>query len=351
MKTVAIYCSRNTLGGFDENSLKKGVGGSETNAILLAKELGKHDHEVVVFNDVAKEKVFGNVIYAPKHMAGSARADVWIVWRNPEALLDLREKTGRKVLWLHDLMPEESIMPVIHFLDVIWVQSRFHRNQYPNIPDEKFVVQPSGIGFIPVKGPTTRESHLLVYTSDYNRGLDVLLDIWPKYLFAHPHDKLVVAYGTQTQEAIAKQADEARGDTLASKQWQYRWEHLQRRMNLRGVTHVGKLSKKELAELYERASLLAYPSIFPEVQCMSVTESASHGCLPVTTGLAALQETNTTGWQLPPDFKATSNNYLQLLLAARKNISEAQRQHGRELASCYFWEALLPDIEQHILGA
>jgi hypothetical protein len=223
MPSISIVCLNNPLGAWDESNLEKGIGGSETAAIGLARLLADNGHFVNVFNDVRHYKTFGNVVYNNKSMldSGDAQAETWIAWRDPNTLLKLKEKSGRKILWLHDLTPESDLLPFIHLCDKIWVQSLFHRGTYPNIPDDKFVVCPSGI--IPRVSTTKRKSNVLCYTSDYNRGLDILLEIWPNYKFKFPHDKLVIAYGRQTQDAVNANFDKARGDTLASRQWEYRW--------------------------------------------------------------------------------------------------------------------------------
>lgn len=354
--SVAIYCNRNTLGAFDEDSLREGVGGSETNAILFARELGNRGHHVKVYNDVERPKRFGMVAYVPKgnvtDKGAIAAADIWVVWRNPEAIKELRGKTGKKVLWLHDLVPENEVLRYSELYDLIWVQSVFHRDFYPSVADSKFMVRPSGIGHFEGKGK--RDPNLHVYASNYDRGLDILLQVWPQYLFRFPDAKLVIAYGPQVLEALAKQADERESTEgkkvdIHTRQYGYLWENLSRRMRLKGVTHVGKLSKGGLADLYEKASVLAYPSTYPEVQCMTVTEAMDHGCVPVTSSLGALQETNTAGFTLPPDVPFTPNAYLDLLVGARYEVTEGIREAAREMAKSYYWEALVPGIMERIL--
>lgn len=347
---VNILCLDNPLGGWTEASLKEGVGGSETAVIGLARLLGDKGHYVTVYNDVTKVTHFGSVAYVPKGHKPESRpdADTWIVWRSPKDLLAIRDRKGRKVLWLHDLVPESEVIQYMHFADTIWVPSLFHRGTYPNIPDEKFAVLPSGM--IVHEAKARRDPNLFCYTSDYNRGLDILLDIWPRVLFAYPDSKLVIAYGTQTQEAIARSADKARGDDLASRSWKYRWQLLEKRMKMKGITHVGKLGKPELARLYEQASLMAYPSTFPETQCLVVLDALAHGCVPVTSALGALQETNIGGYMLPPDADMSANNYLKLLLDARENVNEGRRVAARAIAEAYRWESLYPAVKREILG-
>jgi glycosyltransferase involved in cell wall biosynthesis len=117
-----------------------------------------------------------------------------------------------------------------------------------------------------------------------------------------------------------------------------------------GVTHKGKLNKQELADLYEQSSIMAYPSTFPETQCQAVLDAQYHGCIPVTSSLGALQETNNGGYTLPPDVPMTSNHYLAILIGAREQVSEGRRLAAREFASVYTWKALYKRINSEILG-
>lgn len=345
---VNILCLDNPLGAWDESSLQKGVGGSETAVIGLAKIMGENKHEVNIYNDVENIVNFGQVSYFPKTKPFSP-ADLWIVWRSPADLLKIRNKSGKKVLWLHDLMPESEVIQYQHFCDKIWVPSYYHRGYYPHIPDDKFFVCPSGLTIM--SSNKKRDEHLLCYTSDYNRGLDILLDIWPNYLFAYPNDRLVIAYGTNNQEAQAKGADKVRGDNVASNSWKYRWQLFEKRFKMKGVTHVGKLNKQQLADLYEEASIMAYPSIFPETQCLVVGDALAHGCIPVTTSLGALQETNNGGYILHPDINSTSNNYLKRLIFARSEITEDSRLGAKRIAEQYAWGSLYKKINSEILNA
>ena len=51
----------------------------------------------------------------------------------------------------------------------------------------------------------------------------------------------------------------------------------------------------DLAELYKKANILAYPTAFYEIDCISVRKAQLAGCLPITSDYAALKETNGRG--------------------------------------------------------
>ncbi len=344
-KKIAIYCKMN-LTEWDGNSLKTGIGGSETSVILLAEELAKKGHLVFVYNSVKKSRFINNVEYVPADVT-DVTADLWIVWRNPETIADIKHKTGRKVLWLHDLMPEQVLMQWHNLVDTVWVQSKYHREYYPSIEDDRFSVCPSGIQYIPVSG-VERDEKLLVYASDPIRGLETLLNLWPEYKMAFPKDKLVILNDWSTQEKLAARIDEKidkEEEKTSVAEVQFLKDSYNFLVQQDGIEVLGKVSKEKLASVYEQASILAYPCNFPEVQCYTVTEAMMHGCIPVTTAQGCLQETNTGGYILPANNKATGDDFLELLIKARENVTEADRVVARDIASLYSWSNL---VEKHI---
>jgi glycosyltransferase involved in cell wall biosynthesis len=65
-----------------------------------------------------------------------------------------------------------------------------------------------------------------------------------------------------------------------------------------GVTVMGRLPQHEVAKMYQRANVLAYPTEFYEIDCISVRKAQLAGCYPVTTDFAALETTNANGYKV-----------------------------------------------------
>ena len=57
----------------------------------------------------------------------------------------------------------------------------------------------------------------------------------------------------------------------------------QKEMNEAGIEMLGKLTQAEVGKLYQRASILAYPTECAEIDCISVRKAQAAGCLPVVT--------------------------------------------------------------------
>lgn len=155
-KSIAIYCGQ----GFEAwgpDTLKDGLGGSEEAVVYLSRELVKLGWTVTVFcerdnaidDDNAKviDEVTAYNHYATYRPWSEFNPhddfDVFIAWRQPVFLQGI--KARKKIVDLHDTMPEETLLSVLDQVDMFMVKSRFHRSLYPNIPDDKIDVVTNGI--------------------------------------------------------------------------------------------------------------------------------------------------------------------------------------------------------------
>lgn len=72
-------------------------------------------------------------------------------------------------------------------------------------------------------------------------------------------------------------------------------------MNEAGIESLGRLTQKETAEWCLAASVMAYPSDFYEIDCISIKKAQACGCVPVTTNFAAFEESNHGGIKVKTD--------------------------------------------------
>lgn len=114
---------------------------------------------------------------------------------------------------------------------------------------------------------------------------------------------------------------------------------------LPGVEVVGKLSKKELADLQKRAKLWVYPGIFPETFCITAVENGYAGnaiISPLSFGLKTtigdipyLQTTN-----LPVLSKETADQYINSIINLLTNDDMRKKcaEQCKYICSQYSWE-------------
>lgn len=127
-------------------------------------------------------------------------------------------------------------------------------------------------------------NHSVIYASSYDRGLECLLDMWPKIRQLVPDATLDIFYGWNSFDAVHKQNPE---------QMKWKWQMIRKLHELKseGVSEHGRLSHEELAQQFKAHKVWAYPTEFDEIHCITALKAQEAGCIPVTTGCYALAET------------------------------------------------------------
>lgn len=308
---ITIHC-----GGmpFDGSTFKEqGLGGSESAAYYLARELAKTSHKVVMFTNTSQEGTWDGVKYCPMgpvsneyplgvgfhHYAANVPCDVLIVQRQPQAFA-FKWASKVNVLWLHDLAMARfapQAQAQLWNIDATMVVSEFHKNQVAETwgwPKENLHVVPNGVDASLFVGKydkrITRRNPAhpvfdapsdqikLVYSSRPERGLinhvkpggimERLAEIDPRYhLYVCGYDN-VVPQMRQQYEALF-----------------YRCEALP------NVTVLGSLSKQQLADMMRDCDAVVYPTSFHDTSCIVAMEAMHAGIPFISSDVAALPET------------------------------------------------------------
>lgn len=152
--SVVYYCGR-AAEAWGADTLDKGMGGSEEAVVYLSRELAKLGHEVDVFNDREEEyidfvdtgSIVGNSVeYKPWTLLNpNDEFDTFIAWRAPEMIRDVKARV--KLVDLHDTVePERVYLTAKEVPDVkFFVKSQYHRDLYPELADDRFVIIGNGI--------------------------------------------------------------------------------------------------------------------------------------------------------------------------------------------------------------
>jgi len=280
-RDITIYCG-NTEEAWSPLSESTGIGGSEEAVINISRELVKQGNKVTVYNNCeGQEGIYEDVTYIHFDSFNLLDAfDIFIGWRNPQVFA-LPMQAKQKYLWLHDIPQIEFYQPeVVDKIDKIFVLSKWHRNCLPNIPDSKFFITRNGINISDFDITVDREPQRLIYASSPDRGLDILLDMWPEIKKEVPSAELHVFYGWTVFDILRT--------TNERKQWK---QNIQEAMKQDGVYDRGRVGHKELAKEYLKSGIWFYPTGFSEISCISAMKAQMAGALPVCTDLAALKET------------------------------------------------------------
>ncbi len=286
-KDIAYYCGETKHEWNPEMAKTKGIGGSEEAVINLSKEWVKLGYNVTVFNSCGTmPMVCDGVTYKPYwHFNAQDKYDYLIAWRSPR-LVDHNINASKIFIDLHDVVSAgEFNEKRLKKIDKVMVKTKAHRDLFPNVPDEKISIIPNGQDFKLFDKETKKNEYLLVNTSSPDRSMDVLPKLFMKVKKRVPMARLKWAYGWEIFD-----------NTFSNDRKMMDWkERVQKEMEVAGIENMGRLSQEECAKLYLEGRILAYPTEFFEIDCISVKKAQACGCMPITTDFAALEESNQFG--------------------------------------------------------
>lgn len=271
---------------------ERGLGGSESALVYIARSLTAQGIRVRVFCNCDRPGEYDGVRY-------DSLIDFHI-YRNQCTLpvfvssRSLRPfKTGVKararILWIHDAVDvpflegeDPSRLPI----DSIFAISHWQRDEWSRhfgIPIERFFTTRNGVDLAMFR-PNEKRSRRLIYVSRPDRGLNVLLELFP-YIQRRVSDAELHVYSYQLP-----------GDKFD--------EFIYQRAQQPGVYLHGSLPKAALAAEMSAARLMVYPSTWRETSCIAAIEAQASGTPVVASTLAALSETvqdGTSGYLIPGD--------------------------------------------------
>ena len=286
-KDITYYCGQTQHIWNPEMAKTKGIGGSEEAVINLSKEWVKLGYNVTVYNSCGNEQMTcDGVVYRPFWAYNAKdKTDITILWRSPK-LADYELNTGKIYVDLHDVIQAgEFTEKRLNKIDKIFVKTKFHRSLFPNVPDEKFAIIPNGQAFELFNQNIKKNKYLLVNTSSPERSLDVLPKLFKEVKKQVPQAECKWAYGFEI-------FNNAHANNKTMMAWK---EKCEKEMEEAGIENLGRLSQKECAQLYIEGRILAYPSEFAEIDCISVKKAQACGCKPITSDFAAFAESNKHG--------------------------------------------------------
>jgi glycosyltransferase involved in cell wall biosynthesis len=119
-----------------------------------------------------------------------------------------------------------------------------------------------------------------INTSAPDRGLEVLLHMWPEIRKEVPDAELHWFYGWDVFDNLHK-------DNPEMQEYKARIKAL---LDQPGVFEEDRADHLTIAKKYKEAQLWLYPTEFTEIYCITADKAQAGGALPVTTTVAALNE-------------------------------------------------------------
>lgn len=297
VKTCAIY----TGSGWEQWSpvdiARRGLGGSETAAVRLAEALNSMGWLVTVYG-LVEPCLWRSGVQFHRFDAFDPMepVDVLISSRIPQ-IFDRPVNAKRTLLWMHDVDCGDELTPArAARIDHVLTLSTWHiqhvQGRYPWLGPGQLLRIRNGVDldrFRPATPPAREQA--VLYTSSPDRGLDVLLELWPRVREQAPDAVLKACY-SPVYWKVAEVSPEIGA-------------HAQRIRELAdqaGVQLLPPQSQPALAKLMLGARVWAHPSWntpndgpFHETSCIGAMEAQAAGLHVVASNWGALPETVRVG--------------------------------------------------------
>lgn len=326
-KNILIYTGFSNVEWNYTYSINNALGGSETMAAMLAKYLADSnpEYQIYVCGQVKEETLdnlhFVNLDNIPALL--HRETFYFVIVSRYVAFYEKYNyaKYYKSVIWAHDtvLLPYGGILGVENILkiwnskiDKVICLTDWHKNsfisKYPAISN-KIEIVPNGIRNELFSGLDINHKikNQFVYTSCRERGLDKILELWPKIREELPGSTLKIASYNDDSSSL----------------------------NDPSIEYLGKLGRPELYEIMSKSEFWFYPTDWPETSCITAMEMLACGVSCVYYSVAGLPDT-----MGEYGIKVNSGEEIEkmknLLEEEKKEIRRKGREYGIDICG---WDA------------
>jgi glycosyltransferase involved in cell wall biosynthesis len=332
----------------------QGIGGSETSHIEMAARLALRGHEVNSFAPVPwDEQKAGTVRYrdnvkwqhSNQFTAASDHADVYVIYRAPRIADELPEGCNAWLIFqdvdYRDHLTEERAAKFTRLVALCARHAEYLKVRYP-FAAHKVCVSSNGIKRELIDqialDPPERNPHRLIYASSPDRGMEYLLNIFPRAKEIIPDLELHLYYGFNN---IDKLVERYGPDHFISRNA----ERLKQMTDQPGVTVHGRIGQPELLREWFKAGIWCHPSNFTETSCITCMDAQACGAIPLTQPLWAVGENVQHGVFIEGDVKSDliqCRYVLELIRLAQPGVQEEIREDMMPWARQRFdWELIV----------
>lgn len=308
------------------------LGGSEKAVAYLSTNFPK-DYTIYVSGDVLSEE-FDNVKYIHLRDLNKLFESMpfhTVICSRYVSFLELFKSASyyQFYIWAHDvhlihygsiLNETEIVAKWDKYIDGCVCQTEWHANEYkkkyPQITNKTHIIN-NGINTSLFPLVNKKQTNKFIYTSRTERGLTILLDLWPKILENLPDAQLVIS--TYTKFPLNK--DEERVKTVIDKYPE-------------SIKHLGQLNTEQLYLEMSSSEYWLFPSIYPETSCITALEMLMSEVICLYYPYAGL-----TCTMKDYGIQIQRGNELEKLIEISENETKKQelRINGRQYAESCSW--------------
>ena len=332
-KKILIYTGWMTHLWNESQLDDKALGGSEKAVMYLSREFPT-DYEIIISGDVEDGK-FDNRTYIRQtnlqYILNTTEFHTIIISRNINFINDFDNlKCFQLILSLHDthiLNNGQSAQPLLdtymNCIDRVITLTPWHKSNivslYPTLNPDKIEIINNGLDLAAFKSNQyinkRKVANKFIWSSRSERGLSILLNIWPNILDKIPSATLeICSYGDFPK-------DDADNKML----------EIIRKYD--SISHHGKLNTTDLYELMARSEYWLYTNTFPETSCITALEMLMSSVVCIYYPNAGLNDT-IGEYGIP----VKSGSEIETILQLTTEKKELLKKHGREYAISCSWK-------------
>jgi glycosyltransferase involved in cell wall biosynthesis len=354
-----IFASERTFEPWDwRNPNTQGIGGSETSHIEMARRLAARGHEVKSYAPVDFDGVQENegVLWRKiEDCDYSEDCDVWVIYRAPNLLDHLKDGA---ISWLicQDVdykhkergLNNARLDKLTRLVALCGEQARHLRDNSPGQFIKKVCQSSNGIKAELIeeieRENLPRNPKRLMYASSPDRGMEFLLDIFPRAKEIVPDLELHLYYGFDNIEKI-----------IARPGYEKSWiarnaERLKAFTDQEGVINHGRTAQPELIRQWFQSGIWCHPSNFTETSCITCMDAQACGAIPITNPVWAVKENVRHGVFIEGDVRSDlirSRYVLELVRMALDDTRQAfiRREMMGWARHAFTWENFVTQWE------
>ena len=353
-----------SLGGrpFDFPNLwssPRGTTGSEISLLCYAREMAKRGHDVALYVDKANAEEFEGVrvVERARFQAEAPGYDVAYSWNEPEELRGVPASVLRVVN--QQLNDWSYCKPGYDdHVDLYTSPSQNHLERVgAKVPSglAKWIVVPNGC-YPEAYDLSAKVPGRVVHTSSPDRGLHLLLSVWPRIRKAVPHATLRIFYFSLQRwlEAAADHETSIYPDVAEHARRARYISNALRFADRLGIEVVGSVSRDQMARELSQAEVLGFPCdtiAYTEGFSVATLEGCASGALPIVSDVDALGEIYGGHVSMvTAPARAHMDEWASLAIRALtdQRWRAAQVETARALASKYAWPVLTARLDNHL---
>ena len=294
-----LGCTLSTLMGNDPKQL--GVGGAECALLTMCELWHNRGDEVILYNNPRLKD--GSPFEQRKivDFEPDEDRDVLIVFRSTN--IKAINAKGLRVWFSCDQFATGNFAQFRQFVHKVVLISPTHDDYFKRV----YGINDGIVIDLPVRvweyeGKNIEKvKNRFIFTSVPARGLDTMLEIWPRIRQEIPDASLVITSDYRLWGC-------GRGNEL----------FLGKALGLDGVQYLGAVTRPRLVEEQLKAEIHMYPCNYEELFCIAVAESQVAGAYPITSDMGALPTTN-MGLLISGDLEQHKNDFVDWSIDVSKN--------------------------------